>query len=141
MSSAIVCNCSSFCIDSDCRFAHGISIKDRKVVRKLYDGLVCPNKAEPNAGNRRANCKFGQICWNKDCGFRHRLCFEDRVKLIEGFNDAKISMMKTEKVAERPVVEGFVISKKNGFDCLEEEVFQEKKVVLRSWADIMDSSS
>jgi len=135
MTSAIVCNCSSFCIDSDCRFFHNISIKDRKVVRKLYDGLVRPNKAEPNTGNRRANCRFGQICWNKDCGFRHRLSFEDRVKLIEGFNDAKVESMKTEKVVEKTEVKAFAIPEKNGFGCLEEEVF---KVSKRSWADIME---
>ena len=135
MTSAIVCNCSSFCVDSDCRFYHNISIKDRKVVRKLYDGLVRPNKAEPNAGTRRANCKFGQICWNKDCGFRHRLCFEDRIKLIEGFNDAKIEMTKTEKVVGKTDIKPFAIPAKNGFGCLEEELFKETK---KSWADIMD---
>lgn len=138
MTSAIVCNCSSFCVDTDCRFYHNISIKDRKIVRKLYDGLIRPNKSESNPGSRRANCKFGQICWNNDCGFRHRLCFEDRVKLIEGFNDAKMITMKTEKVIEKTEDKGFVISAKNGFGCLEEELFQEVKVAKRSWADIMD---
>jgi len=135
MTTAIVCNCSSFCIDSDCRFFHNISIKDRKVVRKLYDGLVRPNKTEPNAGSRRANCRFGQICWNNDCGFRHRLSFEDRMKLIEGFNDAKVESTKTEKVVEKAEVKAFVITAKNGFDCLKEEMFRETK---RSWADIME---
>lgn len=135
MTTAIVCNCSSFCIDSDCRFFHNISIKDRKVVRKLYDGLVQPNKAEPNAGTRRANCRFGQICWNKDCGFRHRLSFENRMKLIEGFNDAKVESTKTEKVVEKSEVKAFVIPAKNTFDCLEEETF---KVSKKSWADIME---
>jgi len=119
MASAIVCNCSSFCIDSDCSFYHNIfSIKDRKVVRKLYDGLVCPNKSEPNPHTRRANCKFGQICWNKDCGFRHRLCFNDRMKLINGFNGAKMEMMKSEKVTKKIEVAPFAISEKNRFTCL-----------------------
>lgn len=137
MTSSIVCNCSSFCIDTDCLYSHGISIKDRKVVRKLYDGLIRPNKAEPNPEKRRANCKFGQICWNGDCGFRHRLCFEDRMKLVNGFNKAKVEMMETEKVIVKPNVEGFVISKKNTFDCLDEVMSYERK----SWADIMDEDN
>ena len=113
-----ICNHNSICIDPDCKFYHNISIKDRKIVRKLYDNLVSPNKKEENSEIRKANCKFGQICYNEKCGFKHRLCFTDRMKIVDKFNDAKIEMTKYEKVEKEFIIEPFIISKKNLFECL-----------------------
>lgn len=126
----IVCNFCAICIDSDCQFEHSISLKDRKVVRRLYDGLVSPNKTEPKNAKRRANCKFGQICFTSYCEFRHGLNFADRMKLVNGFNSAKLDMMKTEKVIHPPRVNEFIISSRNSFSCLEESEYKQ------SWADI-----
>jgi len=129
----IVCNYCAICIDSDCQFEHSISIKDRKVVRKLYDELIHPNKTESNVTKRRANCKFGQICFNESCGFRHRLNFTDRMKLVNGFNTAKLNMMKTEKIVQSPKPQMFMISSRNSFECLE---VPEIKKDVKSWADM-----
>lgn len=126
----IICNLCAICIDSDCQFEHSISLKDRKVVRKLYDGLVSPNKTEPKAVKRRSNCKFGQICFTSSCGFRHRLNYTDRMKLVDGFNSAKLDMMKTEKVIHPPKVNEFIISSRNAFSCLEELNISKKEMVF-----------
>lgn len=129
--SGIVCNFCAMCVDSDCKFEHSIVIKDRRVVKKLYDGLVCPNKNEPNPEKRRANCKFGQICWSEKCGFRHRLAFSDRMKLVNGFNDAKLASARSEKVASAPKACCFVIDAHNSFAGLE-------VAEAESWADVCD---
>ena len=118
MENKIICNYNSICIDPDCQFYHNIHIKDRKVVKKLYDNLINPNKKEENPNNRKKNCINGQICYNPNCGFRHRLNFKDRMILVEGFNDAKLDMTKNEKIKKVPDVELFNISKKNSFECL-----------------------
>jgi hypothetical protein len=114
-----ICNKNSICIDIDCKYYHSINIKDRRVVKKLYDDLISPNKKEDNPETRKANCKFGQICYNEKCGFRHFLNFKDRMKIVDGFNDAKMEMTRTKKVEKDVYVEVFNIPKKNLFDCLE----------------------
>jgi len=114
-----ICNYNSICIDPDCKFYHNISIKDRKIVRKLYDDLVSPNKKEDNSEYRKANCKFGQICYNQNCGFKHRLNFNDRMKIVNKFNDTKIEMTKTEKIKKDIEFVVFNIPKTNLFQCLE----------------------
>jgi len=119
MEDKIICNYNSICIDPDCQYFHNIHIKDRKVVKKLYDGLINPNKKEDTPENRKKNCINGQICYNPKCGFRHRLNYKDRMILIEGFNDAKIQMTKNIKVKEIVEVKSFNISKKNLFECLD----------------------
>ena len=136
--SGIVCNFCAICVDADCKFEHSISIKDRRVVKKLYDGLVHPNKVEPNPEKRRANCKFGQICWTEKCGFRHRLAFSDRMKLVDGFNDAKLASARSEKVVSAPKACCFVIDARNSFAGLEIEDLEESVVVADSWADSCD---
>lgn len=135
----ITCNFAAICVDPDCKFNHPISIKDRRVVRGLYDGIVRPDKAEPKPEKRRANCKFGQICFNEGCGFRHRLTFEHRMILVNGFNDAKLKSMKTEKIVGKPKSHEFVISARNTFDCLEvaDEVDEAPMVSRKcAWEDM-----
>lgn len=133
----VVCNYCAICIDLDCKFDHPNipNIKDRRVVRKLYDGLVAPNKVEPNPEKRRANCRFGQICFNSNCGFRHRLAFSDRMKLVNGFNQAKLETVKSVKPVGMPKVKGFLIESKNTFTCLE---CDDSDVIVAkiSWDDI-----
>lgn len=118
--SGVTCNFAAICVNSDCKFEHPITIKDRRVVKKLYDGLVCPNKVETNPEKRRANCRFGQICFNSSCGFRHRLSFDDRMKLVDGFNDAKLAMAKVEKPARVPKNHEFLIDARNAFALLDD---------------------
>jgi len=65
-----ICNFNCICIDNDCKFSHFISIKDRKTTRRIYDTLDNINKNETNPEKRKANCRYGQLCNNPDCGFR-----------------------------------------------------------------------
>ena len=114
-----ICNKNSICIDPDCSYYHSITRDDRRIVKKLYDELVSPNKKEENADSRKANCRFGQICYNKTCGYRHFLNYKDRMKIVDGFNDAKMKMTRTKKVEKEVYQVVFNIPKKNLFDCLE----------------------
>jgi len=144
---ASVCNFDCICVDCDCRFYHQINLQERKVVKKLYDALPNPNKNEPNSQMRKANCKFGKLCHNANCGYRHRLSYEDRIKLIEAYNNSKIEATKTQKEPHRVVVKLFTLENKNSFSDLGieelEEVPDEFSVTIQppkviSWADIVD---
>jgi len=134
---APVCNMNCICVDGDCPYTHLPTLKDRKIVKKLYDGLSGMTKTEDNAEKRKANCKFGQLCYNDKCGFRHRLAVNDRQRLIKVFNNFKLNEIKVEKKAKVITVEEFDISHKNPFDTLEEvkDVVVAKKEG-KSWADM-----
>ncbi len=125
------------------------------MVKKLYDGLQRPSKVEDNADKRKANCRYGQLCYVKDCGFRHRLSFTDRLKLIDNFNKFKLSDIRVEKKVNEVRTEGFNLSSKNHFDLLEdveevenvevkETVREVQPVVIKpfefgkKWADLFD---
>jgi hypothetical protein len=138
---AAVCNFDCICVDSDCKFNHPISIKERKLVRKLFDNIPSPDKNEPNSHLRKANCRFGKLCNNKTCGYRHRLSFADRETLINGFNQSKIDATKTEKQPKVIVAKCFTIQNNNGFTGLtiEEEPSEiPVKVVNNCWADMAE---
>jgi len=55
-------------------------------------------KDEPNPDTRKKNCTFGQLCDKEKCGFRHRLSFANREKLIVSYKFNKIcpSILSTE---------------------------------------------
>jgi len=55
-------------------------------------------KDEPNPDTRKKNCTFGQLCDKEKCGFRHRLSFANREKLIVSYKFNKIcpSIISTE---------------------------------------------
>jgi hypothetical protein len=141
MSSSVVCNFSSFCTDCDCNFYHNISLKDRKIVRKLYNSLPSINKNEINSSTRKANCKFGQLCFNPNCGFRHRLSFECRTKLSKAFNDSKLESTKIEKIINPPKSHIFIITDDNVFQSLQndEDIPIKNPIIIpkTSWADIV----
>jgi hypothetical protein len=116
-------------------------LKDRKIVKKLFDGLSGSSKTEDNMEKRKANCRFGQLCYNDSCGFRHRLSVKDRQRLIKVFNDFKLNEIKVEKKVQVLKVNEFDIRHKNSFDTLDEveevvEKVAEMKVVGKSWADV-----
>jgi hypothetical protein len=136
----ITCNYAAICVDPDCKFEHPISIKDRKVVRRLYDGIGHVNKSEVDSHKRRANCKFGQICFNSSCGYRHRLCFADRMKLVDGFNDMKLDMTKNAKVPVKSSPKVFVIDARNSFDCLDDvsASYDVSGAKSSSWEDLCE---
>lgn len=119
MSVVPVCNLNCVCVNGDCSFSHFLNPKERKVVKKLYDGLQKPSKFEDNANKRKANCRYGQLCYTKDCGFRHRLSFTDRVKLVDEFNKFKLTDIRVDKKVNEVRTKGFDITSKNHFDLLE----------------------
>ena len=139
-----VCNLDCVCVDADCKFNHPISFKDRKVVRRLFDNILNPDKNEPNSQLRKANCKFGKLCHNSNCGYRHRLSFANRLKLIDGFNQSKIDATKTEKVPKVLVAKLFTLENNNAFTGLTVEEIAEvpekapKVIANQCWADLTD---
>jgi len=139
---SVVCNLDCICVDGDCKFFHPITIKERKIVKRLYDNITNPNKSEANSESRKANCRFGKLCHNSCCGYRHRLNYTDRKKLIDGFNQSKIDATKTEKVPTVAVAKLFTIENKNAFTELniEEEVAETPIATNQTqcWADMAD---
>jgi hypothetical protein len=134
-----VCNLNCICLDADCSYTHLPILKDRKIVKKLYDGLSGISKFEDNADKRKANCRFGQLCYNENCGFRHRLSVKDRLQLVKEFNNFKLNDIKVEKKVEVVKFKEFDISHKNSFQTLdevEEVEFVEKKFNGKSWVDV-----
>lgn len=133
-----VCNKNCVCVDSDCEFFHLPVFKDRKIIKKIYDGLSGISKTEENAEKRKANCRFGQLCYNRECGFRHRVSVKDRERLIKEFNDFKLKDIKVEKDVKEVKVKSFNISHKNAFELLEGVEEVEKVEIKKSWADLVD---
>ena len=114
-----VCNKSSFCVNSDCQYQHNLSIKDRKIVKKLYDSLVSPDKNEPITSTRKAKCRFGQLCFNSNCGYIHFLSPQSRQVLLKKFNDTKLESTKVEKPPVIPKSHDFILPNHNSFLSLE----------------------
>lgn len=137
-----ICNLDCICVDCDCKFSHPIPIKERKLVRNLYNKITSPDKNEPNSHLRKANCRFGKLCYNEKCGYRHRLSYKDRTTLIDGFNQSKIDATKTEKPPKVIVAKHFNLENNNAFVGLDiEEVPEEtpiKVIKPRRWADMAD---
>lgn len=140
---ATVCNLNCICVNTDCTFTHLPILKDRKIVKNLFDSLSGISKVEDNMEKRKANCRFGQLCYNDKCGFRHRLSVNDRLHLIKVFNDFKLKEIKVEKKVEMKKVDEFNIPHKNLFDTLDDvddvvdvvDVIDTSNGAL-SWADI-----
>ena len=122
-SPVITCNLNCICINADCVYNHFISYKDRKTLKKLYDTL--PNKIieESNNDTRKKNCSFGQLCENKNCGFRHRLNFSSREKLIVSYKFNKICPSSKEelKTVATSNIKMQSNSSKNQFTVLDDE--------------------
>jgi len=139
---SIICNLDCICIDCDCKFSHPIPIKERKLVRKLYDNITHPDKNEPNGQLRKANCRFGKLCHNEKCGYRHRLSFSNRMILVDGFNQSKIDATKTEKQPKVIVAKCFNLENNNAFIGLNVEEIPENTIKVaaepQSWADMAD---
>jgi len=140
-----VCNLNCLCINSDCNFYHAYPIKERRIIRNIFDNLDNPNKNESNPDLRRANCRFGQLCHNKNCGYRHRLSFDYRNILIDKFNHIKLQSAKIEKTPKIIQSNHFNISNSNSFLLLDldEPSIQTQtqtpiiNIPSKSWADIV----
>lgn len=137
------CNLNCICVNSDCKFNHFISYKERKIVKKQFMTLTNISKEEPSAETRKKNCNFGQLCINKDCGFRHRLCFENREKLSVLYKYNKICPDKIDSKINKSLKSSVVsneIEKKNYFLTLEDvpdvEVIDDIQVKSKEVIDV-----
>lgn len=86
----ITCNMNCICSNPDCSFAHCIPYKERKSFLKIYNATPNKNCDEPNMNLRKKNCTFGQLCEKECCGYKHRLSFATREKLIIAYKFNKI---------------------------------------------------
>lgn len=144
------CNLNCVCVDSDCIYNHYIIYKERKIVRKFYDAISSKSKDEPNPDSRKKNCTFGQLCEKESCGFRHRLSFVNREKLIVSYRFSKIfpnTSSETAKIATKSSQKSSQKSS-NLFMSLEEVVDEINEVPApitppvyngKSWSSIVQS--
>jgi hypothetical protein len=86
----ITCNLNCICANPDCLFGHCISYKERKNFLKIYNATPNKNCDEPNMDLRKKNCTFGQLCEKESCGYKHRLSFQTREKIIIAYKFNKI---------------------------------------------------
>jgi hypothetical protein len=145
----ITCNLNCICLNADCAYKHFIQYKERKIVKKFYDSL--PNKSieETNNDTRKKNCSFGQLCENKNCGFRHRLSFASREKLIVSYKFNKICPTSKEEVKTDAAAKITVNDKINTnlFMALEDEEEQLPSVNVasnvysgKSWVSVVKTT-
>ena len=144
----INCNLNCVCVDSDCSYKHYINYKDRKIVKQFYDELSNKLKDEPNPETRKKNCTFGQLCDKEKCGFRHRLSFANREKLIVSYRFNKICPAKTSEITSTKLSENKQTqkSKSNLYLFLDDEFEQEEIkeelpiqpiIINKSWVNIV----
>jgi hypothetical protein len=57
---------------------------------KIYNATPNKNLDEPNMDLRKKNCTFGQLCEKESCGYKHRLSFQTREKMIIAYKFNKI---------------------------------------------------
>ena len=137
----INCNLNCVCVDSDCSYKHYISYKDRKIVKQFYDELSNKLKDEPNPETRKKNCTFGQLCDKEKCGFRHRLSFANREKLIVSYRFNKICPTKTAEITSAKVSENKQTQKLQSNlyllldDNIEEETVIQPIIFNKSWVN------
>lgn len=146
--SIINCNLNCVCVDSDCSYKHYITYKDRKIVKQFYDELSNKLKDEPNPETRKKNCTFGQLCDKEKCGFRHRLSFANREKLIVSYRFNKICPTKTSEITSTKISENKQSQKLQSNlyllldDDIEQEEIKEKQVIKpeifnKSWVNVV----
>jgi hypothetical protein len=127
--SAIVCNMSCTCPNVDCEYGHYLYYKNRKIVAKLLERnpLILANKLETNPELRKANCRFGFLCENENCNYRHRLNPTGRNTLITLYKN-KIDEKEKPKFQKPVVVKDNSIKTENKFLFLEEEMEEVSRV-------------
>ena len=86
----ITCNLNCICTNPDCTFGHCIPYKERKNFLKIYNATPNKNCDEQNMDLRKKNCTFGQLCEKESCGYKHRLSFANREKMIIAYKFSKI---------------------------------------------------
>ena len=82
MTTKAICKFNCTCINSRCAYDHYIKFDERVAAKEVYDTLSDEVKAgvEEKSDERRKNCFYGNLCTKKDCGFKHHLNEESRLK-------------------------------------------------------------
>jgi hypothetical protein len=107
-------------------------------VKQFYDKLDI-SKDEPNAVSRKKNCTFGQLCDKESCGFRHRIVYANREKLIVSYRYNKICPTYNKKTVDNKqnsVKKVNEITSKNLFLTLDVEEESEENVVVEVQPEI-----
>ena len=144
-SPAITCKLNCICANPDCTFAHCISYKERKNFLKIYNATSNKIYDEPNMDLRKKNCTFGQLCEKESCGYKHRLSFSTRKKVIIAYKFNKIcSNNSTITKMMNLVHKEEEVKTQNTFSVLDElpvEEQQQPKIIepinKNSWASIV----
>lgn len=143
VSATINCNLNCICMNSDCLYNHYLPYKERKIVKKFYEDISNKNINEEGMDMRKKNCIFGQLCEKKTCGYKHRLSFPDREKLIVSYKFNKIcpgvsQVAKTSNTkSDKPQM-----NIHNMFSPLHEKEIEEvqEEIVINSWASIVKNT-
>lgn len=84
------CNLNCTCMNSECMYKHYLRYKERKVVHKICNdnalSVITPNKEESNMTIRKSNCKYGFLCVNENCNYRHFLNPKGRYAVVDLYN-------------------------------------------------------
>lgn len=148
---SITCNLNCICVDTDCSYKHYINYKDRKIVKQFYDKLSNKMKDEHNPDTRKKNCTFGQLCDKETCGFRHRLSFANREKLIVSYKFNKICpSVQTEITVSKPIetkrtLKSFTqnlylsLDDEEKEEVKEEIIITEQPKIIKSWVDAVNN--
>ena len=93
------CQFNSFCTIASCRENHHRPIDERKLMLSIINqSPEIKDYIEINDGSRIENCKHGLRCFEKDCGFIHKLNHDGRKILTKKFNKEFKSITMKEKI-------------------------------------------
>ena len=105
-----VCNFNCICFRKDCtKYFHAINnIDDRNLFReKVYSTINSKdyNETDPE-GVRKAPCRYGHICTNKKCNFKHMINVEGRQILSKKWyvENKKLKMAKLVEELENDTI-------------------------------------
>lgn len=93
------CQFNSFCTIASCRENHHRPLDERKLMLSIINQTPeIKDYTEINDGSRIENCKHGLRCFEKDCGFIHKLNHDGRKILTKKFNKEFKSITMKEKI-------------------------------------------
>lgn len=91
------CGYNCICTKKECALPHHIkSYEDRKFAANIYGFIpdIRDHIKEDNVETRKVNCFKGQLCQNKECGFRHFLDPEGRQQFAMAMSVANFAKNK-----------------------------------------------
>ena len=93
------CQFNSFCTRKTCQENHHRPLEERTLLLSIINkSPEIKDYLEVNDGSRIENCKHGLRCFEKDCGFNHKLNHEGRKLLTKKFNKEWKAITMKEKI-------------------------------------------